>query len=346
MQTHVHSLLDFLPRARNAIVGLALSAVLAGPAFAIVFQDPQAQSEGLGAGQAFLNGEAALRMTFSDGSHPGCSGSLVGGGAFVLTAAHCLTDGKGNKEATSIDMFFAGSNLDVTSTHYLINPNWVGTISGGGDLALIKLNAPILSIPSYQLDTKSTAVGDIVTLAGYGETGVGDTGEQRSTFGTLHYGRNRFDFPYDDVPWVYEYDFDKLGDDSLNVTGGLAVGSDEVDIGAGDSGGGALMFVNGAWELVGVHEFTICAVDDCGPISAFGEKGGDTSVFAYRTWLDQELGAAAAATPVPEAKSWALLTMGFVALGLMSRRRSTSSAHRTALRGAVASGAFTRALSP
>jgi hypothetical protein len=58
-----------------------------------------------------------------------------------------------------------------------------------------------------------------VTLAGYGDTGVGTTGQQPGTFGTLRYGRNRFDFDYDDFPWVYEYDFDKLGDDSTRRTG-------------------------------------------------------------------------------------------------------------------------------
>jgi hypothetical protein len=144
----------------------------------------------------------------------------------------------------------------------------------------------------------------------------------------LRFGRNRYDFDYDDVPWVYESDFDKFGDGSFNVTDGPAVGTDEVDIAPGDSGGAALMLVDGAWQIVGVHEFTICAVDDCDPNSAFGEKAGDTSVFAYRDWLNAEL--AAGPAPVPEPGTWALLGVGLIAVGLVSRRRANAVEPRTA----------------
>jgi Trypsin/PEP-CTERM motif len=326
MQTTIHARSEFHKRVRWALIAMALSACFAAtPVLALVYQDTDAQSAGLGAGHAFLDGEARLSIAVTSGGHFGCSGSLVGGGAFVLTAAHCLTDDNGAKIATSIDILFGNSNLDVTATKYVLNPDWVGTISGGGDLALIKLDTPILSLPSYQLDTASTAVGDVVTLAGYGNTGVGATGEEAHTFGTtLQFGRNRYDFDYDDVPWVYEYDFDKLGDNSFNVTDGPAVGSDEVDLGSGDSGGAALMLVDGVWQIVGVHEFTICAVDDCDPISAFGEKAGDTSVFAYRDWLNAEL------APVPEPRTWALLGVGLIAVSLVARRRASAVGPRTA----------------
>ena len=247
MRRGVNLHLEFCKWARWTVAAIALATVLsASPASALVYQDTNAQSAGLGAGHAFLDGEAELSIGMSTGGHFGCSGSLVGGGAFVLTAAHCLTDDDGNRIATSIDILFGNSKLHVMATNYVLNPDWVGTISGGGDLALIKLDSPILSIPSYQLDTASTVVGSVVTLAGYGNTGVGDTGEKPHTFGTLQFGRNRYDFDYDDVPWVYEYDFDKLGYPSFNVTDGPAVGSDEVDLGSGDSGGAALMLVDGA----------------------------------------------------------------------------------------------------
>jgi Trypsin/PEP-CTERM motif len=322
MQTVIHSRSGSYNRVRWSVAAIALAAGLAAtPALALVYQDTDAQSAGLGAGHAFLDGEAALTVGLSTGGHGGCSGSLVGGGAFVLTAAHCFTDDDGNKIATSIDILFGNSNLDVTATNYVLNPDWNGTISGGGDLALVKLDTPILSIPSYQLDTATTAVGKVVTLAGYGDTGVGDTGYEAHTFGTtLQFGQNRYDFDYDDVPWVYEYDFDKLGDDSFNVTDGPAVGTDEVDIAPGDSGGAALMLVDGAWQIVGVHEFTICAVDDCDPLSKFGEKAGDTSVFAYRDWLNGEL--ATGPAPVPEPATWALMGVGLIAVSLVARRRA------------------------
>jgi secreted trypsin-like serine protease len=330
MPTTIHARSRFYKRAQWVFAAMALSGafVVATPASALVYQDADAQSAGLGAGHAFLDGEVRLSVAVSTGGHFGCSGSLVGGGAFVLTAAHCLTDDSGKPIATSIDVLFGNSNLDVTATKYVLNPDWVGTISGGGDLALVKLDTPVLSFPSYQLDTASTVVGSVVTLAGYGNTGVGETGEEAHTFGTLQFGENRYDFDYDDVPWVYEYDFDKFGDDSFNVTGGPAVGSDEVDLGSGDSGGAALMLVDGAWQIVGVHEFTICATDDCDPLSKFGEKAGDTSVFAYRDWLNSEL--AAGSAPVPEPATWALFGVGFIAVSLVARQRASAAAPRTA----------------
>jgi hypothetical protein len=52
-------------------------------------------------------------------------------------------------------------------------------------------------------------------------------------------------------------------------------------------------------------------------MSVFGEKAGDTSVFAYRGWLDEELGVVPA--PVPEPRTWVLLTIGFIAAGSISR---------------------------
>jgi hypothetical protein len=54
-----------------------------------------------------------------------------------------LTDDSGKPIATSIDVLFGNSNLDVTATKYVLNPDWVGTISGGDDLALVKLDTPV-----------------------------------------------------------------------------------------------------------------------------------------------------------------------------------------------------------
>ena len=284
------------------------------PASAVVFQDQAAQSAGLGAGQTFLNGEARLTISLSGGGAVGCSGNLLAGGAFVLTAAHCLTNSSGTKDATSVNLYFGNTGLDVTSTNYFVDPTWNGTIAGGGDLALIKLGAPISSIAGYQLDTSSSAVGDVVTLAGYGFTGVGSTGSVSGTFGTLRYGRNSYDTVYSNAPWVYAYDFDKYGTSSYNVFGGNAVGTDEAIVAPGDSGGGSFIYTGGIWQLVGVHEFIGCVQSNCTPNSSFGQIAGDTSVYAYQSWLSSVL------TPVPEPATWALLGAGFAGLGAASRR--------------------------
>ncbi len=284
----------------------AFAAFLAAqPARAIVFQSTTAQGVGLGAGNAALDGEAELVVSLGNGTAVGCSGSLVGGGSYILTAAHCVTGDTDTTSATSISINFANVGLNTSSTSYIVNPTWNGTLTHGGDLALIKLSAPVTSIPSYTLGLASSAVGDVVTVAGYGDTGVGSTGYVAYTFGTLYYGRNQYIGVFTDDPTVYGYGF---------TLGGGTIGSDQVMIAPGDSGGGSFINVNGALELVGVHDFIACETDGCTPDSQFGQYGGDTSVYADAAFLDSVLSA-------PEPGSFLIVGTGLSGLAAIRRMK-------------------------
>ena len=263
---------------------LFLAALLVGrPATAIVYQDAAAQAAGLGTGQSFLDGEAMLITHFTNGAYGGCSGTLLLGGSFLLTAAHCVSGADGTWRTSFVDVTFANSSQWARVTDYTVSPLWSGDLANGGDLALLRLPAPITGIAGYSLYTAAPALGAAVTITGYGDTGLGDTGYQGSTFGTLRYGRNIYDLYDPTAPAIYFYDFDRYGFPGLNHNG--AVGPDEVMIAPGDSGGGTLLTVGGITYLVGVHSFIFCLSTGCTPNSTFGQFGGDVSVFANRDWL-------------------------------------------------------------
>jgi len=284
-------------------------------AHAIVFQNAAAQTAGLGAGQVFLDAEAALVISLSNSTKVGCSGSLLAGGAYVLTAAHCVTGDTGTLTANSISLNFANVGLQITATSYIVDPVWNGSVTNGGDLALIKLNAPVTSIAGYTLDTASSVVGDVIMLVGYGNTGVGSSGYVNGTFGTLYYGANQYAETYVQVPSVYAYVFEQY-----NPPG---VGMDEAMIAPGDSGGASLLYTDGSWQIVGVHDFIACDQLGCTPNSSFGQLGGDTSVYADQTWLDKVL--------APEPGSAPTMIVGLLGLAGMVWRDGQRTGRRQSI---------------
>ncbi len=291
----------------------------ARPASAIVFLTSAAQTAGLGAGQSFLNPEAELTVSLSNGSEAGCSGSLLAGGAYVLTAAHCVTGASDNLTATHISLDFANVGLGVSSTQYIVDPAWNGNLLSGGDLALIKLSTPITSIAGYTVDTTSgVAAGTTVTIAGYGDTAYGTAGYSSNNFGTLHDGTTRFMGGWSQVPSVYEYEF---------VNGGYwYAGSQEAMIAPGDSGGAALLDVNGTWEIVGVNDFNACTAVGCTPDASLNQYGGDTSVYANAAFLDPYL--------APEPGSIIVVATGLFGLAA-ARRRAAARDAGSAPRGSL-----------
>jgi Trypsin len=272
-----------VPGIRPLAIVLWLVCLLGSPpAGAIVYQSTAAQSAGLGTGQAFLDGEAKLVTHFSNGANAGCSGSLLQGSAYLLTAAHCVTGASGTWTTNFVDVSFANSPQYARVTDILVAPLWNGDLFGGNDLALLRLPSPITSINGYPLYTAASAFGQTVFITGYGDTGLGQTGNVNGSFGTLYYGRNIYDVAYVDnllhpLP-LYGFDFDQF-------PGAGAVGEDEVMIAPGDSGGGTFLNIGGTYYLVGVHSFILCTSQNCTPNSTFGQYGGDSTIYTNQAWL-------------------------------------------------------------
>ena len=219
-----------------------------------------------------LDGVARISSTNSQGNWA-CSGSLLQGGQYVLTAAHCADD------FTSMTVqfgWFAGSAaVTRTVTAATLHPGWLGfnsSADAGIDLAIVKLATPVTTIQGYALSTTND-VGMDFLMAGYGTTTLGSsnvaTNWNDGSYG--HYGYNTFDvtsktfnqvvdavtpgWGYDPTYYVgttYMSDYDgpsntynTLGK-VAGFTGGFSsnagLGANEALIAGGDSGGGDFVF--------------------------------------------------------------------------------------------------------
>jgi secreted trypsin-like serine protease len=265
----------------------------------LAYQDPNTGNSSSVANWRFapgqlFNGVAALdgvaRISFSNSSGSwACSGSLLAGGEYVLTAAHCADD------FTSMTIHFgwyanaAAVTRTVAAGNASVHPMWTGELDTGADIAVVKLNAPVTTIPGYNLSTTND-VGKTHLMAGYGTTSVGSTNSATNWAdgGYGHYGYNTFDVTSNDFnaavqtidpTWGYDpsyylpgitymVDFDNPNGSQTNntlgrvagVTGntytsGTGLGTQEALIAGGDSGGGDFVWDGSQWLLSGVHSW-------------------------------------------------------------------------------------------
>jgi hypothetical protein len=245
-------------------------------------------------GQLF-NGVAALdataRISFSNAQgNWACSGALLQGGQFVLTAAHCADD------FTSMTVqlgYFAGvATVTRTVTAATLHPGWLGFDNSGDagiDLAIVKLDAPVTTIAGYKLSTTND-VGKSYLMGGYGTTSLGSSniGTNWGDGNYGHFGYNTFDvtsktfnaamgatlgpgWGYDPAYYVgttYMSDYDNASGAAANntlgrmaaVTGnawvsGTGLGTNEALIAGGDSGGGDFVWTGSEWLLSAVHSW-------------------------------------------------------------------------------------------
>lgn len=245
-------------------------------------------------GVAALDGVALLEFTAADGGTYACSGSLLQGGAYVLTAGHCGDDFVGNM--TVMFGFYNGTaavTRTVSQSGVTLHPLWQGfdnSADAGTDLAILKLSAPVTSIQGYKLSSTSD-IGKDYLMAGYGTSGrAGAVGSPDWTDGNYgHYGYNTFDatsktfnqamdgavsdWGYNAAYYTgttYMSDFDNADGRAANntlgriaaVTGnawasGTGLGANEALIAGGDSGGGDFVWdaASGQWLLSAVHSW-------------------------------------------------------------------------------------------
>jgi hypothetical protein len=301
-----------------------------------------------------FEGNARLRFdndgNLGNGSYV-CSGTLLAGGQYVLTAAHCADD------FNVMEISFGVYNNVATQTRGVsqayVHPGWTGDLSGGSDIAVLRLDAPVTTIQGFNI-SRSTAVGQQHLIMGYGSTSVGNssTATGWSDWGWAHYGYNTFDVTakvFDDA-WdgsgnnqygeVYVVDFDSLTNGTTHNTlqrvadlrgnawsSGLTLGNTEALIAGGDSGGGDFVWNGSEWLLAGVHSWgwqfcggrisPTCDFSSSNS-SSWGDLSGSTAVFSHAAWIESITG------PIPEPGTYGLMALGLAVVGVAARRRKAA----------------------
>jgi hypothetical protein len=196
---------------------------------------------------AIVNGQPDTRHVAVGRLASGCTATLVGART-VLTAAHCIA---GSSEAT---VQLAGK--EYASRRVVVHPKY-GVVSDSYDLGLVLLESAPGGVPPIPLALAPPAVGDALTLLGFGITAAGrsDDGTRRSATNTIA-GVRSLSFTY------------------CGSSGGVG------NICTRDSGGPSLRETSsGSQELLGVHS---TGSDPC------GSEGNDVRVDVLCSFLVTE----------------------------------------------------------
>ena len=234
-----------------------------------------------------LSGVARLFLDVdpAPGSGGACSGSLLEGGQFVLTAAHCVTNEQGDPAVLdggdgNTATFFTADGVVVApfeASDITVHPQYNGDVRDGFDVAVIDLASVQPSgVARYELNDGSVNEANAHLAAGYGQSGDGATGATIGA-GQLRSGLNNFlatGLPVGQInngqtQLTADFDSGSTPNDAFAVFGqalfgqplvdpfnsGLGFGADEVGIAPGDSGGPSFLIGPNGPVVTGVHSY-------------------------------------------------------------------------------------------
>lgn len=158
-------------------------------------------------------GTVALIMEYKNGDRFICSGSVLGNGVSIATAAHCVSNGRiKDPDLVKTTAYFYAGNSDVRTpfqaggveievSGYAVNPNYTGEVIDQNDIAILRLkSAAPGSAVRYDLFTEELT-GKVFNVAGYGTRSTvggaaGNTPPAGARTGFLREGDNRFDYAW------------------------------------------------------------------------------------------------------------------------------------------------------
>ncbi len=280
-----------------------------------------------------------------------CSGTLLAGGQYVLTAGHCADDFNIMRIDFGLNNNVATATRSGTTAY--VKPGWNGSLGTGADMAIVKLDAPVVGIKGFNIDPNS-ALGKQVLMMGYGTTTQGNTATAPNwdEWGHGHYGYNTYDVtskvfldawdptgskgdgPGDNTygeEYVADYDSGTAGNNTLGIVAGMtgnqwtSNNGDNIEslITGGDSGGGDFVWNGTEWLVTGVHSWGWQFCDgritpSCDFSTANSGSWGDlmasTAVYSNVDWINSIVG-------VPEPETYALMLVGLAAVAGVARRR-------------------------
>jgi secreted trypsin-like serine protease len=307
-----------------------------------------------------VNFDGNVRINFDgDGSLANggfvCSGTLLKGGQYVLTAAHCADDSF--NPATFVMEIRSGiygnvaaTTQSISAANVFVHPGWNGSLGTGADIAVIKLTTPITGITGFNISTTND-VGKTMLIMGHGTTQLGNVAAATNwnDYGWAHYGYNQADVTdkaFNDA-WDgsgdntfgegYVFDFDALSNAATHNTiqrladqGGASftssegLGIPEAITAGGDSGGGDFVWTGTEWLVSGVHSWgwQFCGgriTPTCDLTtrnsSSWGDISGSTATFSHVQWITSITG------PIPEPGTYGLMALGLLAVAAAARRR-------------------------
>ncbi len=266
--------------------------------------------------------------------------------------------------SSGVDPFIYNSPPGVTTigvSNYFVNSAYTGQVIDQNDIAVLRLatEAPAFA-QGYELYTAGDLTGDMFNVAGYGTRSVvggaeGVTGPgEGAGVGRRRQGDNIFDYRWGDDAFAgFFTDEDAAGDNffgsakidfsfisdfdngtapndtscriALAVAGGAGaqfcntgLGAMEVGTAGGDSGGP--QFINGKIASVTSYGLTFgTGFGDFKPglQSSWGEFNGFVPTYIHTSFIT---------SAVPEPSTWAMMIVGFGAIGGAMRRRSKAQA--------------------
>jgi hypothetical protein len=300
-----------------------------------------------GPGGAFICSGSLLsnRMSILTAAH--CVSDGAGTPGPLKTTAYFFD---GNPDSRT--PFGAGVRA-VEISKIAVNQGYTGQVIDQNDIAVLRLSGGVLNTDAYDLHDGGLQ-NEKFNVAGYGgRSTVGGLLGADARTGFLREGDNRYDFRFGDSQfggfwdqpnpnrpgstnffgtaqiqdsWVSDFDSGLAANDAscrlaaaLSIAANaqfcnLGVGAREVGVAGGDSGGP--QFINGKISSVTSYGLSFgTGLGDCraGLNSSCGEFSGYVPVYLHTDFIQ-------AAMAVPEPATWAMMIMGFGAVGFASRR--------------------------